>query len=394
MTRACVSVVVALCGMSGAAAAQTPSGRFQSGALAWTPTLTLRDAGVDSNVYDEPINPRRDHSAVLAPHVEGVLALSAGDVRFAGGVDFVYFQRYTSERSLNTRGNVRVNVRMLRIRPFATLAVLDARERVNSEIDVRARRAERDVGGGIGVGLTPRGTLEVGGSFTTATFRQGEVFRGVDLAHRLNRETTSGLVRFRYEVTALTKFVVEGSTSRDRFTLSPGYDAKNTTAKAGFEFEPDAVLKGRATVGFHRLEPLGPLGFGFDGVTAGIELGYVLLQRTRFDIRIDRGTSYSLEAQPYYLRTAYGGEIAHTLFAPIDVFVRGAWETLDYPGIPEQKLEADTLEVTRFGGGVAIRPGRRITMTINYEISERVGQLFPDRQYDRHRLYTNVTYGF
>jgi hypothetical protein len=395
MKRTLAFAFSALFGVPGIAAAQTQTnGRFQSGALTWTPTISLRDAGVDSNVYDEPTNPRRDRSAVLSPQVDGLFRLSAAEVKFAGGADFVYFQRYTQERSVNTRGNARVEFRMMRIRPFGSVAVLDARERVNSEIDVRARRAERDVTAGVGLGLTPRGTLEVRGSFATATFREGEIFRGVDLAQRLNRETTTGSVRLGYEVTPLTKFFVEGSTSRDRFTLAPGYDSKNLTANAGFEFAPDALLQGRATVGFHKLEPLGPLGFGFDGLTAGVDIGYVLVQRTRFDIRIARDTSYSFEAQPYFLRTAYGGEISHTLFNPIDLFVRGAWETLEYPGIVEQELPADTLEVTRFGGGVVIRPGRRINMSINYEISERTADTLPDRRYDRQRLYTNVTYGF
>ena len=393
MKRTLAFALVALFGVPVASRAQT-TGRFQSGPLTWTPTLTLRDAGVDSNVYDEPINPRRDRSAVLSPQVDGLFRLSAAEVKFAGGADFVYFQRYTRERSVNTRANARADFRMLRLRPFGTIAVVDARERVNSEVDVRARRAERDVAGGVGIVLTPRGTLEVRGSFATATFREGEIFRGVDLAQRLNRETTAGTLRFRYEVTALTKLVVEGSTSRDRFLLSPGYDAKNLTARAGFEFEPDAILQGRATVGFHKLEPLGPLGFGFEGVTAGVDVWYVLLQRTRFNVRIARDTSYSFEAQPYFLQTTYGGEISHTLFSPIDLFVRGAWEALDYPGIVEHKLPADTLEVTRFGGGLLIRPGRRINMSINYEIIERAADTLPDRRYDRHRLYTNVTYGF
>ncbi|MGH9349719.1 MAG: outer membrane beta-barrel protein [Vicinamibacterales bacterium] len=393
MTRSLAIALLAAVALPGAAAAQ-PEGRFRTGALAWTPTLTLRDAGVDTNVYDEATNPKRDHSAVLSPQVEGLLRLSMMDVRFGGGADFVYFQRYTSERSVNTRANVRLELRGSRLRPFARAAFLDSRERVNSEIDVRARRADRDLAAGAGIELTPRGLLQIGGSVNQSTFRQGEAFRGVDLAHRMNRQSAGGTLRFRYEVTPLTGFILEGEASRDRFRLSPGYDADNLTARAGFEFEPDAVLKGRATVGFHRITPLGTVAFGFEGVTAGVELGYVLLQRTRVDVRIARDTSHSFEAQPYFLHTLYGGEILHTLVGPVDLIGRATWETLAYPGIAERALPAERLEVTRYGGAIAIRPGMRVHVTLNYELTERRGDLRPDRHYDRRRLYTNVTYGF
>lgn len=393
MNRTLTLVLLGALGMPAGATAQT-QGRFQTGVVSWTPTITLRDAGVDSNVYDEPTNPRRDHSAVIGPQVEAMARLAVADVKFGGGVDFVYFHRFTSERSVNGRGNVRAELRMSRIRPFVGGAFLDSRERVNSEIDVRARRSDRDVSAGIGVEVTPRGVLEVGGTFNQSTFRQGETFRGVDLAHRLNRRNTGGTLRFRYDVTSLTRFFVEGAASRDRFTLSPVYDVDNVMGRVGVEFAPDAVLKGKATVGYHRIDAVGALAFGFKGVTAAVDLGYVLLQRTRFDVRIARDTSHSFESQPYFLHTSYGGEILHTLFGPIDVVGRGSWETLDYPGIIQRGLAPNRLEVTRYGGGVAIRAGARVHMAINYELIERAGDLFPDRRYDRSRLYTNITYGF
>lgn len=393
MKKTIVRALLGVLAVSGEAAAQT-EGRFHTGLLSWTPTLNLRDAGIDSNVYDEPIDPKRDTSAVFSPQVEGILRLTAADVRFGGSLDFVHFQRYTSERAVNSRGNVRMDLRGWRIRPFARGSFVDARERVNSELDVRARRADREAGGGVEIQVTPRAAVEVGGSFTQSTFRQGQMFRGVDLANRLNRESVGGNARLLYEVTPLTQFVVEGAASRDQFTLSPEYDANNARASAGVEFQPDALLKGKATVGFHRIEPVGALAFGFEGVHAAVDLGYVLLQRTRFDVRVARDTSYSFEAQPYFLQTIYGGQILHTLQERFDVFGLASWETLDYPGIPERRVEADTLEVTRYGGGVVVRPAVRLRITITYELTDRQARVSADRSYDRRRVYTNVTYGF
>jgi len=395
MKRSCAFTFVAALAMSGVAAGQTRTeGRFHTGVLSWTPTLSLRDAGLDTNVYEEAANPKRDHVAVFSPRVDGLLRLTSADVRFGGTADFVYYQRYTSERSINTRTTVGVDLRAWRVRPFGRGSFLDSRERVNSEIDVRARRSDRELGGGFGIQLTPRGVLEVAGTFNQSTFRQGETFRGVDLARRLNRETFGSNVRFVYELTPLTQFVVEGAGSQDRFTLSPEYDANSMRASAGVRFEPDALLNGHAIVGFRRIDPIGARAFGYEGITAAIELGYVLLQRTRFDVKIGRDTSYSFQSQPYFLQTTYGGQVLHNLVGAVDVFGLASWETLDYPGLEEVDLPTDSLAITKYGGGVAIRPGDRIRVTVNYEHTERTSAFVLDRNYDRHRLYTNITYGF
>jgi hypothetical protein len=369
-------------------------GRFQTGQLSWTPVITLHDAGLDTNVYDEPTNPKRDHMAVVTPQVDGVLELGAGSLRMAGSADFVYFRRYTDERSINGRGSVRLEIPLSRIRPFGGISYIDTRERQNSEIDLRARRTDREVTAGLGLSVTSRASVEVAGRRSDARFREGEVFRGIELARRFNRDTTGGTARIRYNVTPLTTFTIEADASRDHFVLSPDFDSDNFRANAGFQFAPDAVLKGRALIGYHKLDPRGTAAAGYEGLIASVELGYVLMGRTRFDVRVLRDTSYSLEAQPFFVQTTYGGEVLHNLFGPIDVIARASREALAYPDLPERLLTAHTVDVNRYGGGVAIRAAERVRMTLNYEFSERLGAALPDRHYERERFYTTVTYGF
>jgi hypothetical protein len=147
-------------------------------------------------------------------------------------------------------------------------------------------------------------------------------------------------------------------------------------------------------VGYHGIRPQGALALGYDGLTAAVEVGYVLLGRTRLDARVLRETTQSIEAQPYYLGTTYGGEILHNLVGPIDVIGRASRELLEYPGIPERQIENDTLHLTRYGGGLAIRAADRLRFTINYEFATRRGVNVPLRNYDRTRAYTTITYGF
>jgi hypothetical protein len=244
------------------------------------------------------------------------------------------------------------------------------------------------------VSLISRANLEVAARAAHARYRQGETFRGVELATRFNRNSTGAMARIRYTVSPLTTFTVEADASRDEFVLSPEFDADNLQVQGGFQFAPDAVLKGRALIGYHKLEPRGTRAFGYDGLTTNVEIGYVLLSRTRFDVRILRDATASLEEQPYFVQTTYGGEILHNLFGPVDVIGRASREFLDYPDLPERGITAYTLDVNRYGAAVAIRPTDRVSLSINYDFTERLGETLPDRHYDRKRLYTTVTYGF
>jgi hypothetical protein len=368
--------------------------RFQTGNLSWTPVVTLNDAGLDTNVYDEPTNPKRDHLAIVSPQVDGKLALGSGTFSFGGAADFVYFRRYTDERSINRRGSVSFEVPLSRIRPFGGGSYLNTHDRYNSEIDVRARRTDRELHAGLGVSLTSRAVVEFVGRRSDSRFEQGETFRGVALAARFNRDTTGGAARVRYDVTPLTTFTLEASAFRDDFVLSPEFNTDNLRVEGGFLFAPDAVLKGRALVGYHKLEPRGVNAAGYDGLVTTVEIGYVLLGRTRFDVRVTRDTSQSLEAQPFFVRTIYGGEVVHNLVGPLDVIARASREGLSYDSLPDRLLTAHTVELNRYGGALAVRAAERVRFTVNYEFSERLSAVLPDRQYDRERVYTTISYGF
>jgi hypothetical protein len=116
----------------------------------------------------------------------------------------------------------------------------------------------------------------------------------------------------------------------DIFTRRPDKQTDNLRVSAGFEFAPDAIIKGRATVGFHEMVARGSGSFPFAGWIASVDLGYSLLGRTRFDVRFARDATYSvLDGEGYYLSTAGGLEILHNLVGPLDVW-RGSCERLDY----------------------------------------------------------------
>jgi hypothetical protein len=394
MKTACAFVFLLLLGVGSVGAQSLPEGRFRTGSFSWTPTLTLRDAGVDTNVFDEARDPKQDTIAVVAPAVQGHLETGLWTVKLAGNAEFVYFRRYTNERSINGHGSVRAEVGLSRFRPFVVVDALDTRERQNSEIDLRARRAQREFGGGTRIEAFSRTAFELSATRATVDFREGELFRGEDVAQRLNRSSTTVGGRMLVRLTPLTTFAVEGDAMRDEFTFRPDQNTDNLRFNAGFEFAPDAVIHGRAKVGIHEMTPNGTTAIGYRGLTAAFDIGYLLLGRTSFTGRISRDTAYSLEEQPYFLQTRYGVDVTHNLIGAFDLLGHYTHETLDYPGIPQRNLLDHLDEIARYGGGVAIRPSERTRVAFNYEFARRTSGESADLSFDRRRLYTTVTFGF
>jgi hypothetical protein len=112
------------------------------GPLAWTPTLTLRDAGVDSNVFNSPEAeiPKQDVTGTLTPAVDSVLTLGVMQLATQGRADFLYFERYTNERAINGRIAGRMQFPTTRVHPVLTGSWEHAKERNGNEIDIRAPR--------------------------------------------------------------------------------------------------------------------------------------------------------------------------------------------------------------------------------------------------------------
>jgi hypothetical protein len=370
------------------------AGRFVFGPLNWTPTIVLRDAGLDSNVFDEPENPKEDTVAVVAPSVDASLRTGLFSMTTVGGVEFVYFDRYTNERSINGRLATRIEFPLTRIRPFVGVAYTDAKERTTPEIDLRARYDQLELSGGLGLQLTSRGLLRMYGRTSERSFDDNQTFRSVDLAERLNHRTEGAGLQFRYNITPLTSLLADGLLSRDRFVHVAQHDTDNVRVQGGVEFAPDAIIRGRALVGFHQMQAVGSEAIPYDGVMASVDLTYVLLGRTRFTGRAARDTTYSFEEQPYYLQTSTAFDVLHNLIGPVDIIGRVAREKLDYQGLPARSIAARVDYIDRWGGALSVRISERSSIALNYDWTERRSAKAPEYDYNRRRLFTTVNYGF
>ena len=97
--------------------------RFEFGPVGINPSLAMRDIGVDNNVFHD------DDGSEVRLHLHGDAASrrpvqpeAPAPRRSRRRVDYVYFQTYDSERGTNRAAEIKANVDLGRLQPYASIA--------------------------------------------------------------------------------------------------------------------------------------------------------------------------------------------------------------------------------------------------------------------------------
>jgi hypothetical protein len=401
--RIAFALLVGLCGAHTAAAQprQNPreDARIHVGPLYLTPTVQLREFGLDTNVFNSSADPQSDFTFTAGPQVDlwvpvGRRAL----LKTSGGADLVYFQKYGTERSVNPHAQVRGEVYLQRLTLFAENDVLHTRQRPNFEIDVRARRLENTIRAGAELRLSTKFSVEVAGRQSVVKFDGDAFFAGSYLEQSLNRDTRGVAASFRYQRTPLTAIVLRTEAARDRFSFSPLRDADTLRIQPGVEFRPPALIAGSAYLGLRRLTARHDALPDFRGMAGSARLRFRLPGATAVEFAGDRDLGYSYEPlQPYFVVDGYGATVRRRIVGRFDASLGGQRQRYSY---------RDLVLPNRTG----IQPERQdltlvYTMSIGYTLNRdmRVG-LGVSRMnrtsntnrfaaYEGFRVGTSVTYG-
>jgi hypothetical protein len=227
-------------------------------------------------------------------------------------------------------------------------------------------------------------------------FDKGAVFLGSDLQLELSRMVTTEGLTIRQQLTPLTSITVEAAKEQTRFDFTPLRDSNSTAGSVGIQFDPLALIKGRARIGYESFEPVQPGVPGFKGVTAAVDLSYVLLNATKFGVQATRDVQYSYDVnQPYYVQSGIAGSIMQQLFGPLDVVGRAGIQQLEYRdragAIVDVRDRID--DIHTYGAGVGYHVGPELRIGFNIDKTRRLSAV-PIRQYEGLVFGTSVTYGF
>jgi hypothetical protein len=364
------------------------------GPLGLTPTLTITNFGIDSNVFNDAADPRSDFTMTTTPKMQG--RLRSGRLLLAGSLatGFVYYQKFSDERSIDYATDARADADLGWFRPYASAQRLDTKDRLNNELDLRAPRVSTNVSGGARFVTSPRTALTMAARRTSVTFDEASVFDDVLLSHTLNSDATMVEGGLEMHITPLTTLSVMTSRQQDRFEQSPERDADSYRVMPTLTLEAPAFIQGTIGVGFRHFNGLAAELPDYSGIVFQGALSHTVAERTKFDLALTRDVQYSFElAEPYYLTTGIRVTVTHQLQESLDVRGAVARDRLDYratDGTPEDDRR-DRLRLFSAGVGYRFSPNLRIGLDLEHarRLSDR-----DDRDYDRTRLLGSATYGF
>ena len=362
------------------------------GPLGLSPTLTVTDVGVDSNIFNSAGERKSDFTTTIVPRVQARLRTGRLLLSLSNATGFVYYHDYADERSVNYTAEGRADFDAGRLQPYFSAGFVDTRERLNAELDARAPRTQNALAGGAKLRVASKTGLSIDLRRTELRFDEGARFEGVPLERTLNSRTEGVDVAVQLFLTPLTTLSVVTSIQQDRFTQAPERDADSFRILPGVQFDPDALIRGSFALGYRRFTPVEHRLPDFSGVVAEGTLGWTVAGRTKFDVSLKRDVQYSFEiAEPYYLLTGGRFSVTHHIAGPWDVQALAGRQRMDYRAdLTRSDERIDKADI--FGGGVGYRLTENVRVGGNFEYSRRRSDR-PERRYQRHRIYASLAYG-
>jgi len=402
-----LSVCVPLHAQVGSRAEEAPEPPpFRVGPLVVAPTLTLEDLGWDSNVlhlWEDP-ETAGDFTTTVTPDVRSWLRFGPARLRTHSTVDFMYFRDHASERSVDQTHEGRLEVRLGRLMPHVSGRWLRTRRRFGFEIDERTRRYERSLAAGADVRLGLRTTVEFSARRSSVEFDRTDSLSDPLVSDFYDGTSRGITLAVRHELTPVTSAALTVNKSRDRFDLDPSRDSESLGIGAAFEFEPTAVISGRAYLGWLRVNLIEPGSPPFGGVAASVNLTYTLLGSTLITVEANRDVSYSaIRGQHAYLFEGGRVLIRHRLNETWDIGGRVGRHELSYGLFGREVSLGDPVPgglvgyhetVTEYAGEVGFRAGPQTRLGFTLGRQQRHSVAGPTRGYERVRAGLSITYRF
>jgi hypothetical protein len=372
-----------------------PDVRMRIGPLFINPTLSLSNAGRDTNVFNESTNAKSDFTVTVTPATDLWLRFGPSWLQSNIKEEMVWFQQFSSERAANNSYNLKWLVPLNRLTLTPTWTYLNTRERPGFEIDARAQRTSMNYGGIADFRFLSKTSVVVGANRTTTNFDKAAVFLGTNLHDELNRTSTTASLSLQQQITPLTSLSFSAAQTQDRFEFDSLRNSDSLGYAGSIKFDPAALIKGGASFGYRDFRPASPDLAGYKGFTMSGDMSYVLLGMTKFGASFNRDIQYSFDVnQPYYLQTGGGLSVSQQLFGPFDVVARGALTRLEYRDRAGAVVAvSDRVDhTTTYGGGLGFHISRDMRFGFNVDQSQRQSGVV-SRQYKGLQYGFAVTYG-
>lgn len=361
--------------------------------LSIRPAAVIRQIGIDTNVFNNNGETENDFTFVGGPQLDAILDVGHLRVKAVGTADFVYFRAFESERSINRSGSATADLLLARrIGAWVGGSIANTRDRLNVEVDGRARRFEHTFEAGVRVKPWRRLDIDLTGRDATREFDEGSTFLGIDLRQTLTERVRSASATARLALTPLTSLLFSGTASTHRFPLDPQKNADATEYSVGGLFKTGALVSGEARVGYLQYLSLDASAPDLRGLVGGVELFCDPTDRTRVGVKLERATGDTFRPQfPYALIDHAGGSLRQGLSRRFDVLFETYREKYEYKRFvaPGQTQDANSERTQQYAAEVGVRSGT-VRVGFNLAYRQRLSTL-PSRDYNGLRMTANAS---
>lgn len=376
--------------------------RVHVGPFYLTPAVNVKELGIDTNVFNEGGQRKSDFTATVTPAANLWIPVARRLLfRATGASDLVWYAKFDTERSVDPQLSAGASVFVHRLTLLGDYSYVNSRQRPNFELDLRSRRLERAASIGATYAVTPKLSVTVSGRRSDLEYDADAVFQGTHFHDTLNRRTSGGAVEVRQRLTPLTSVRLRVEAFGDRFPFSHERDADSVRIMPGVEFQPRALIKGTAFVGYRAFRAKDAAALpDFSGLVSDVTLAYTFQGATTVRVRHARDLEYSFEPrQPYFVDTAVGVAVRRALGPRFDLVASAdrhgyAYRDLRALGSGPSGLPPRVDVVWTHEASVGYRVGRIARLGAGVMYIQRESPNVSSRNYDGLRIRTTLTSGF
>jgi len=374
--------------------------RWDFGPFLIQPSLVISNAGIDSNIYYSPYDPIRDFTLTAGPAATFYLPVRRKLVLSVhGSPQYVWYSKTERERSWNyfLDGALQLN---LKSAFFSIEGVYsDARQRWNTEIDIRPRRQELGYGGSALLKVGHKTSFEVGLRTVKYDYESVEYAGGFNVRERLNRQESYTTLSTYYQIARERRFFLDLEYGRYDFefaTQATIRDSDSYTVRGGLEFSQfGRRIRGRIRLGYKKFDVVDPDSPDFAGVVGdtnlSIRLTTILAVRGSYIRNVDFSLWYG---EAYYVVTRPGAGLSlYPLpFVRLDYDYSTGKNKYPVTGeVPEDLTRLDKIDI--HSSGIYFRIVENTAIGFVVSLWKRVSNIEGE---DDERLFygLNLTYDF
>jgi hypothetical protein len=364
------------------------------------PSLVISNAGVDSNIYYSPTEPIKDYTVTVGPAATFYLPIHRRFVLSAyGSPQYVWYSKTDRERTWNYYLNGAAQLSLKNVFFSLEGVYSDARERWNTEIDIRPRRKEEGLGGSALVRLAWKTSFSLAYRTVKYDYASVVVEGGFDVREKLNRREDYANLSLYYQAATQRRFFLDfeyGDYGFEFASQAAISDSRSGAAYAGIEFSRLARrVRGRIRVGYKKFDVRAVDGPDYRGIVGDSQLSVRLAKPFVVRASYVRDVRFSLwYDNPYYVesRPGAGASIYLLRFLRLDYdysIGRNRYPEVGGGGTDVKRSD----EYTIHSGGVYFRI--RKTVALGFIASWWARNSNLDAEDDKRTFFgLNLTYDF